>query len=115
MESFASKLRSSTPSRRLEYLPGLLIVRIKEAVVEHIPTGYRASVASARRLKLPTAIEALFKALARTRQLRQALPLFSKVKGDVVRGAKGALLTQAAFTASVRESENEDLRGINLL
>jgi subtilisin family serine protease len=115
MESFASKLRSSTPFRRLEYLPGLLIVRIKEAVVEHVPTGYRASVASARSVKFPTSVEALFKALARTRQLRQALPLFSKVKGDVVRGAKGALLTQAAFTASVRESENEDLRGINLL
>ncbi len=95
-----------------DYLPGVLMVRCKEDVVANVQSVDGASVASVRGMKLPEAVETPF--LAHQSHIREVVPVFSRLTGG--RSLSIAPTTVAAsFATSVHDSENEDLRGINLL
>jgi len=111
IEQTARKTKS-TP--RPEFVPGLLIVRIKEDVVAQVPSVSAASVAAVRSFQLPEAVADPLQKLRRARQIKEIVPVFGQTKKRSL-FAKASASTAATFAFSVRHSENEDLRGINLL
>ncbi len=94
------------------FVPGLLVVRIKEDVVANVPKVKSAMAAAARTLRLPEAVEKPLRSLQSGNVLREVVPIFAK-SPSLQPGA--AHRPAMSFMRSVRESENEDLRGINLL
>ena len=100
--------------KHLEYLPGLLIVRIKEDVVAGMPEARAAAVATAKAFRLPSAIEQPFRPMISKRLLREVIPVFARAAKGRPRALSGKLAGRA-FATSVRESDADDLRGINLL
>src|SRR3990172_9486362 len=99
---------------RPDFVPGLLVVRIKEDTVSHIPDVHNASAASVRTFRMPDAIADPVGNLRRKGLLREVVPVFAQPSSaNVRRHIAGS--AAAAFATSVRDSENEDLRGINLL
>ncbi|MEP7339054.1 MAG: S8 family serine peptidase [Acidobacteriota bacterium] len=103
----------SKASRR-EFLPGVLVVRCKDDVVQNVPDVARARVASVASFRLPEAVESPFDFLRQNDLLREVVPVFSRMMGGRALGA-APRSAAAAFSLSVRDSENEDLRGINVL
>ncbi len=102
------------PVPRPDFVPGLLVVRVEEDVVSGLPDIRSASRAALKRLSLPEKVNRPFRTLQRGRTLLEACPVFAKTtRGAPVPRARASL--PAAFAASVRDSENEDLRGITLL
>ncbi len=100
--------------KRPEYVPGLLVVRIKEDVVASLPEARTATPAAIKSFRLPSAVEQPFQQLIRKRLLKEVIPTFARVETGKAR-AVAAKHTALAFASSVQDSENEDLRGINLL
>ncbi|MGE5220475.1 MAG: S8 family peptidase [Chloroflexota bacterium] len=94
------------------FVPGLLVVRIKEDVVANVPEVRRVTAAAARALRLPEAIEKPLESLQSRNLIREVVPIFAK---SLSLQPSAAHRSAMSFTRSVRESENEDLRGINLL
>jgi subtilisin family serine protease len=129
-----------TPARP-DFLPALVIVKIKPDVVEGVPDLATTTIAAARSLRLPDAVEEPFASLRRKGLIEQVVPIFStaplappptplraRARG-VAAGVAFAVDTKAvsnqalldisipavAFARSFREVPDEDLRGINLL
>ncbi len=103
----------SKPSRPA-YVPGVLQIKIKNDVVNEVPDLRGASPASIRALRLPTMVDEPFAALRQKRAIQEVVPVFSRMtSGQAFTMALTSVA--AAFTMSVRDSENRDLRGINLL
>jgi hypothetical protein len=100
---------------RPAFLPGLLVVRVKEDAVRGLPPLRRgARATSTRGMRLPTALEEPFAKLRRDRSLREVCPVFSRVtRGGPLRAARTAV--GAAFATSVQDSESEALQGLNVL
>ncbi|HMA80959.1 MAG TPA: hypothetical protein VKR81_08705, partial [Candidatus Binatia bacterium] len=94
------------------FVPGLLVVRIKEDVVANVPEVRRVTAAAARALRLPEAIEKPLQILQARNVIREVVPIFAK---SLSLQPSATHRSAMSFTRSVRESENEDLRGINLL
>jgi subtilisin family serine protease len=95
-------------------VPGQLIVRCKDDVTQGLPDVRRASITSLRTFALPAAIESPFRKLEEAGLIREIKPIFSRMtRGRSLSVAPGNVA--AAFAMSVRDSENEDLRGITLL
>lgn len=101
-------------AERPEFVPGMLMVRIKEDVVAQVPSVRAASVAAIRSFQLPEAVQDPLRELRRKKQIKEVVPVFGASGMQSLR-AKAAGSTAATFAFSVRHSENEDLRGINLL
>jgi subtilisin family serine protease len=101
--------------KHFDFVPGLLVVRIKHDVVADVPP-VRAGAAVARRASaLPQALDEPFRDLLRKKKLKQLTPIFAPMT-KVRRLMKAAMPSaSAAFASSVWESESEDLRGINLM
>jgi subtilisin family serine protease len=101
-------------SSRQTFVPGQLIVRCRVDVTEGLPDVRRASIASLHTFALPTATESPFKKLEEAGLIREVKPIFSRMtSGRSLSVAPTNVAT--AFAMSVRDSENEDLRGITLL
>jgi subtilisin family serine protease len=99
---------------RQEYVPGLLVVKCKTDVVANVPDIHAARLASVRTLSLPKAVEDPFQNLSQKQLIREVIPIFSRLTQG--RSLSVAPMSVAAsFAMSVRDSENEDLRGINML
>ncbi|HET7290994.1 MAG TPA: S8 family serine peptidase [Vicinamibacteria bacterium] len=108
-----SSSAAATPPRRLEYVPGLLVVRVHEDVARGMPRVAGAGPAALRRIRLPTKVLAPLAALRR-RTLREVTPVFSRAThGRPL--AKAHTSVQAAFVTSVQDADEADLRGINVL
>lgn len=104
---------ASAPPRPT-FVPGALMVRVREDTVEGLPDISLHRRRDLRSLRLPTTVDEPFRALRGRRLIRAVIPLFAKsTRGQPVRVAPASVA--AAFMASVRESENEDLRGITML
>lgn len=101
-------------SSRQGYLAGQLIVRCNVDVTDGLPDVRRASIASLRRLVLPAAIESPFKKLEEAGLIREVKPIFSHMTSGRSLSVAPTNVA-AAFAMSIRDAENEDLRGINLL
>lgn len=99
---------------RKDYLPGTLIVRCKNDVVSNVPDVRKARVAAVASFRLPEAVESPFEFLRQNGILREVVPVFSRMTaGRALAVAPNS--TAVSFSLSVRDSENEDLRGINVL
>jgi hypothetical protein len=108
------KQHEQAVTARSEYAPGLLVVRCKQDVITAVPDLQTATIASVRALTLPTATEGPFKDLERKQLIKEVVPVFSRL----TRGRSFAIAptsVAASFATSVQDSENEDLRGINVL
>ena len=98
-----------------DFVPDLLVVRIKEDVVANLTSGAARAAGGRKGFDLPEAIDQPFRNLHRKKRLKQVVPIFAPMP-TVRRLMKAAVPSaSAAFASSVHESENEDLRGINLL
>jgi subtilisin family serine protease len=99
---------------RQEYAPDLLMVKCKEDVVRNVPDIQAAHVAAVRTLRLPEVVETPFEHLVNQNLLREVRPVFSRLTAG--RSLSIAPRSVAAsFGTSVRDSENEDLKGLNML
>lgn len=108
----ARKQSGKGATKRPAFVPGLLVVKIKEDVVANVPEVRRITATTARTLHLPEAIEKPLQILQSRNVIREVVPIFAKA---LSLRPSPAHLSAMSFTRSVRESENEDLRGINLL
>lgn len=107
----AGKISTSRPP---DYVPGLLQVKIKEDVVQGMPDVRHAGRSTLRLMRLPTSVDQPFAELRKKNAIKEVMPVFSRrTGGRPLAGAPRSVA--AAFTESVRDSENEDLRGINLI
>lgn len=118
--------RNATPTRivhkrahehaasRQRFQPGQLIVRCNVDVTDGLPDVRRASIASLRAFALPAAIESPFKKLEEAGLIREVKPIFSHMTSGRSLSVAPTNVA-AAFAMSIRDSENEDLRGITLL
>jgi subtilisin family serine protease len=96
------------------YWPGLLMVKCRADVVANVPDIQAAHVASVRSLMLPEPAQSPFEYLVRNNLLKEVRPIFSRLtRGRALSIAPTSVA--ASFATSVRDSENEDLRGLNLL
>lgn len=111
IEQSASKTK---PPKRPDFVPGLLMVRIKDDVVAQVPSVRAATFAEVRSFRLPESVADPLQDLRRKRQIKEVIPVFGQTEKRSL-FAKAAASTAATFAFSVRHSENEDLRGINLL
>ncbi len=101
-------------SEQKDFMPGTLIVRCKEDVVTNVPDVRRARVSAVASFRLPEAVESPFEFLRQNDVLREVVPVFSRMtSGRALAVAPNS--TAVSFSLSVRDSENEDLRGINVL
>jgi subtilisin family serine protease len=104
-----------TPSKRLEFIPGQMILKIKEdplkATVGTLKGGgarLAARVASA----MPESVSGPLDYLEANAGLKQVTPLFAKDAKPKLAGLNAA---RAAAITSVADSPNEDLRGYTLI
>ncbi len=96
------------------YSSSLLMVKCKEDVVSNVPDIQAAHVASVRTMRLPESVESPFDDLIKRDLLREVIPFFSRLtRGRSLSIAPTSVA--ASFATSVRDSENEDLRGLNML
>src|SRR5258708_6303552 len=102
-EQSASK---DKPTRRPDFVPGLLMVRIKEDVVAGVPSVRAASPAAVHAFRLPEAVADPLQDLRRRRQIKEVVPVFGQTEKRSLL-AKAAGSTAATFAFSVRHSENE--------
>jgi len=98
--------------RHPAFVPGLLVARIKEDVVANVPDVRRIAATAARAIHLPEAIEKPLQSLQAKKLIQEVVPVFAE---GGARRPSPARFSALAFARSVRESENEDLRGINIL
>ena len=104
------------PKKRLQYMPGTMLVRIQEqAVRPHLgSTPVALSAAGARRL--PAAVSEPLDYLRRNAGLKAVRPLFSMRRARIERAAMSSADRQRlAMLSSVADSESEELAGITLL
>jgi subtilisin family serine protease len=102
------------PARRPDFVPGLMMVRIKEDVVAEVPSVRAASVAQVRAFRLPGPVADPLQELRQKRQIKKVIPVFGQTEKRSLM-VKASASAAATLAFSVRHSENEDLRGINLL
>lgn len=99
---------------RPDFVPGLLVVRVKTDVVANVPDIRRTSAAALRSFRFATRIDEPLQYLQQRRLFKEVTPLFAQKK-DVGKKSLAGMPAAAALAASVRYSENEDLQGINLV
>ena len=102
------------PVKRPRFIPGLLMVKIKEDVVAHVPDVRTATAAAIRAFSLPEAVEEPLQHLQRRELIHEVIPVFARATKAIASRTAGRSAA-VAFAVSVRESEDQDLRGINLL
>ncbi len=95
-------------------VPGQLVVRVKEGVADGLPDVMSASIDSLNALSLPDAIDSPFKKLQEQGLIREVKPIFSRLTGGEALSVAPTNVA-AAFAMSLRDSDEDDLRGINLL
>ena len=112
LQTISRKTSGKGAAKHPTFVPGLLVARIKEDVVANVPDVRRIAAAAVRAIRLPEAIEKQLQSLQAKKLIQEVVPVFAKAGAG--RGTP-AHLSAVAFARSVRESENEDLRGINIL
>jgi subtilisin family serine protease len=95
-------------------VPGQLVVRVKEDVTDGLPNVMSASLDSLDSFSLPASVDGPFKKLQELGLIREVKPIFSRMTGGEALSVAPTNVA-AAFAMSVRDSEEDDLRGITLL
>ncbi|MEN3333297.1 MAG: hypothetical protein V7641_2662 [Blastocatellia bacterium] len=99
---------------RPQYVPGLLVVKCKEDIVANLPDIHSAHVAAIRTLALPLSVQSPFQNLEDRGLIKEVVPVFSRLTSG--RSLSIAPTSVAAsFATSIRDAEDDDLRGINVL
>jgi subtilisin family serine protease len=112
--------RSDRP-KRPDYVPGQIVIRLEEDAVANV-ADVSVSTTRLESVRMPDAIEAPLAALRRKQQIHDVEPVFARTRTSArltaeraPRAMPRAASFAAAFAASVRDSESERLRGINVL
>jgi subtilisin family serine protease len=134
--SISQRARSASDSpERPAYLPGVFICKFKQDLIADFPDLGTASIATLKSLRLPGVVEEPLRDLRRRRLIQDVVPLFAESPprrgialavgmGSAVRDATetrgldvttGMRVSTLAIARSVREVEDKDLRGINLV
>jgi len=96
------------------YVPNLLQIKVKEDVANELPDINVHNAASVKKLSLPSGADEPFAELRKKKSIQKVMPLFSSAtRGRPLSTAPTSVA--AAVLTSVRDSENEDLRGINMI
>jgi hypothetical protein len=114
--SIVGKRVLTQSKKRLEYMPGYVLVRIQEKAVrsELGPTPLALSAAEAKRL--PAAVSEPLDYLRRNAGLKAVRPLFSRQRARIERApVSSADRQRLAMLSSVSDSESEELGGVALL
>lgn len=111
-EIVSGKKSTKVAAKHPAFVPGLLVARIREDVVANVPDVRRIAAAAVRAIRLPEAIEKPLQSLQAKKLIQEVVPVFA---GAAALRPSPARFSALAFARSVRESENEDLRGINIL
>lgn len=107
------------PSRP-DFVPGQVIIRLEDDAVESVP-DLTVSTLDLKSVRMPEGIEAPMAALRRKQQIKDVEPVFARTRTSALAGQRAtramprAASFAAAFAASIRDSESESLRGINVL
>jgi subtilisin family serine protease len=92
----------------------MLQIKIKEDVANELPDVNIQHAASIKKLSLPSRADEPFAELRKKKSIKSFTPLFSSAtRGRPLSAAPTSVA--AAVIASVRHSENEGLRGINMI
>jgi subtilisin family serine protease len=111
-QSLSKKGSTKAAGKHPAFVPGLLVARIKEDIVANVPDVRRMAARAARAIHLPESIDKPLQSLQARKLIQEIVPVFAS---GAARRPSPARFSALAFARSVRESENEDLRGINLL
>lgn len=106
--------QTHSKEERKDFLPGTLVVCVKQDVVRNVPDVASASVADVPSFRLPEAVENPFDVLRQNGLLREVVPVFSRMTEGRSLGI-APTSTAASFALSVRDSEEDDLKGLNVL
>ena len=107
------------PSRP-DFVPGQVLIRLEDDAVANVP-DLTVSTLDLKSVRMPEGIEAPMASLRRKRQIKDVEPVFSRTRTSALatqaatRAMPKAASFAAAFAASIRDSESESLRGINVL
>jgi subtilisin family serine protease len=101
--------------KRLQFVPDLLVVRIKSDVVANMGPVALGAASFGKALKLPQAVEEPLNALVRNGKIKQMTPVFAPMPRVQNLMRAGAAAARISLASSVLETKDHDLRGINLL
>ena len=99
----ARKQSGKAGTKRPRFIPGLLVVKIKEDVVANVPEVRRITATTARALHLPEAIEKRLQLLQSRNVIREVIPIFAKTLSRRTSGAHLSAMILYPQCAGVRE------------
>jgi subtilisin family serine protease len=91
-----------------------LIVKIATSVDQHIVAESPTPAAGTRAFRMPEQIEAPFEDMQRRGLLREVVPIHARSSLPLLRPV-GSAIAANAITRSLRDVDDEDLRGVNLV
>ncbi len=110
------KIVEFKPKKHREYIPGQMILRVKEAAVGPRVAGVGPRFTAAHAKSLPQAVAGPLDYLRNTAGLKRVTPLFSTRQDQLRRaGVSSVERHRLAVLSSVADSVNEDLRGFTLV
>ncbi|MEK7403904.1 MAG: S8 family serine peptidase, partial [Acidobacteriota bacterium] len=112
----AGRKRAPAYTKRLEFVPGQIIVRVRQSAVPPPMRAARLKFVGAEAKALPPAIAEPLDYLRRNAGLKLVQPLFSTRRAAIQRASVStAERHRLAMWSSVADSESEELRGIAVL
>jgi len=112
----AGRKRAPSSTKRLEFVPGQVIVRVRQSAVPASLLAAKLKLVSAQAKALPPAIAEPLDYLRRNAGLKLVQPLFSARRAAIQRASVSAAERhRLAVLSSVADSESEELRGIAVL
>ncbi len=107
---------SARPKKRLEYLPGRLLLRIQEGAVRPALRATGLSFRASEAERLPEAVAGPLEYLRKNAGLKHVEPLFSSRRSALERASLSTSnRARLSVLSSVADSESEQLRGITLV
>lgn len=104
------------PKQRLEYVPGLMLLRVREGAVRPELGPGRLKITAAETKRLPDTVSEPLDYLRRNAGLKAVHPLFSTQRARIERASmSSAVRGRLAILSSVSDPENGELSGISLL
>ena len=104
-----------TGIKRLEYMPGQMLLRIKEEAVWPVISGPTLKLSGPQAKRLPQSVAGPLEYLRKNAGLKVLQPLFSKRHAQVMRAhVPSAIQNSLAVMSSVSDSTSEQLRGITM-
>lgn len=115
-KSVAGKKLVVQSKQRLEYVPGLMLLRVRAGAVRPELGPGRLKMTAAETKRLPDTVSAPLDYLRRNAGLKAVRPLFSSQRARIERASMSSVdRGKLAILSSVSDPENGELSGISLL